>query len=191
MAPSQVNYVVPSGVQPGPATLTVTSGSGSKTTGIVFIAPVAPGLYSANADGQGPAAAIAVCAGTCTGWPAAGKSNGQYFQNTFTCPTGAGSCIAQPIRIDSGDTVVVELYGTGVRHLASTSALGLQINGQNVSLENVTYVGAQGADKGLDQINVQIPPNFAGSGQANVVLTLQDTVDNITVTSNTVTLNFQ
>jgi uncharacterized protein (TIGR03437 family) len=191
VAATQVNYVVPSGAQPGPATLTITSGDGTKTTGIVYVAPVAPGLYSANADGKGPAAAIAVCAGTCAGWPTAGKANGQFFQTTFTCPNGAGSCETQPISIADGDTVFVELYGTGLRHLASLSSVSMQINGQNVPVANVQYVGAQGADKGLDQINVHIPSSLAGSGEVNVVLAMPDTADGITVTSNTVTLNFK
>lgn len=190
VAPNQVNYAVPPGVAPGPATLTITSGSGVKTTGIVYVAPVIPGLYSADANGTGPAAAVAVCMGTCSGWPAEGKSNGQYFQNTFTC-AAAGACSAQPISIDSGDTVFVELYGTGLRHLSSISALSLQIGGQAVPISNVKFVGAQGTNKGLDQVNVQIPPSMAGSGEVNVTLTVQDTVDNITMTSNTVTLNFR
>ncbi len=190
VAPTQVNYAVPSGVAPGPAQLTITSGSGVKTTGVVYVAPVAPGLYSADANGKGPAAAVAVCMGTCSGWPTAGESNGQRFQNTFTCAV-AGDCAAQPISMAAGDTVVVELYGTGLRHLSSMSALSLQINGQNVPISNVKYVGAQGTNKGLDQVNVQIPSSMAGSGEVNVTLTVQDPVDNLTMTSNTVILNFR
>ena len=142
-----------------------------------------------GADGKGPAAAIAVCAGMCEGWPSAGQSHGQYFQDTFTCTGGAGSCITRPISVGPNDTVIVELYGTGLRHLSSLSALSLQINGQNLPIQNVQYAGAQGMYKGLDQINVQIPPSLAGSGEVNVTLTLQDIVNGISTTSNTVTLN--
>jgi uncharacterized protein (TIGR03437 family) len=63
----------------------------------------------------------------------------------------------------------------------------VQINGQTVPFQ---YAGAQG-DIGLDQLNVQLPYSLAGSGQVSLVLSMQDTVDNVTVTSNTVTLNIQ
>jgi uncharacterized protein (TIGR03437 family) len=60
VSPGQVNYLVPSAANPGPATVTVTSSGGVTTTGIVLVQPVAPGLYTANANGQGAAAAIAI-----------------------------------------------------------------------------------------------------------------------------------
>jgi uncharacterized protein (TIGR03437 family) len=81
----------------------------------------------------------------------------------------------------------VEFFGTGFRHLSSSAALTIQINGQTVPFQ---YAGAQG-DTGLDQLNVQLPNSLAGSGQVNLVMSLQDTADNVTVTSNTVTLNIQ
>jgi uncharacterized protein (TIGR03437 family) len=81
----------------------------------------------------------------------------------------------------------VELFGTGFRHLSSPAALTVQVNGQAVPFQ---YAGAQG-DIGLDQLNVQLPYSLAGSGQVNLVLGMQDAVDNVTVTSNTVTLNVQ
>jgi uncharacterized protein (TIGR03437 family) len=137
---------------------------------------VMPGVYTASANGLGAAAAIAVCAGTCAGWPGP-PVNGQFFQPT-----------SQPISVASGDTVVVELYGTGIRHLAALSAISAQINGQDVP---VGFAGAQGQYTGLDQINIGLSPNLAGSSPVNVVVTLQDPVDNVTLMSNTVTLMIQ
>lgn len=183
VAPNQVNYYVPANTRPGPATIAVSSGDGTRTTGTVLVAPVAPGLFTANANGQGVASAVAICAGLCAGWPNR-QADGQYFQNAFTC--GAG-CTPQPLGIGPSDTVVVEFFGTGFRHLSSPAALTVQINGQAVAFQ---YAGAQG-DTGLDQLNVQLPYSLAGSGQVNLVMSVQDTVDNVTVTSNTVTLNIQ
>ena len=182
-AAGQVNYYVPTNAAPGPATVTVTSGDGTQTAGTVLIAPVAPGLFTANASGQGAASALAICAGACDGWSNR-QANGQYLQDAFACSGGAG-CTAQPLAMSASDTVVVELFGTGFRHLSSPAALSVQINGQPVPFQ---YAGAQG-DTGLDQINVQLPNSLAGSGQVNLVLSLQDTLNNVTVTSNTVTLN--
>jgi uncharacterized protein (TIGR03437 family) len=183
--PSQVNYYVPGNAQPGPATVTVTSGDGTQTTGNVLVAPVAPGLFTANASGQGAASALAICAGVCTGWPNR-QANGQYVQDAFTC-SGSAGCAPQPLGMGSSDTVVVEFFGTGFRHISSPAALTVQINGQNVPYQ---YAGAQG-DTGLDQLNVQLPNSLAGSGVVTLVVTVQDTVDNVTVTSNSVTLNIQ
>ena len=180
--PGQVNYYVPSNAQPGPATVTVTSGDGHQSVGTVLVAPVAPGLFTANASGQGAASAIAICAGVCAGWPNQ-QADGQFVQDAFTC-VGAG-CTPQPLAMGSSDTVVIEFFGTGFRHISSPAALTVLINGQSVPYQ---YAGAQG-DIGLDQLNVQLPNGLAGSGQVNLVMSIQDTVDNVTVTSNTVTLD--
>ena len=77
--PLQVNYLAPGAMQPGPAILTVTSSDGTATTGMLLVAPVMPGLYSADANGKGPAAAIAVCAGICAGYPSV---DGVFYQYT-------------------------------------------------------------------------------------------------------------
>jgi uncharacterized protein (TIGR03437 family) len=182
--PNQVNYYVPTMAQPGPAAISVTSADGTQTTGTVLVAPVAPGLFTANADGQGAAAALAICAGVCAGWPNP-QANGQYFQDTFIC--SSAGCTPQPLGMGPSDAVVVEFFGTGFRHISSPGALTVQINGQSVPYQ---YAGPQG-DTGLDQLNVQLPNSLAGSGVVNFVLSVQDTVDNVTVTSNTVTLNIQ
>jgi len=78
--------------------------------------------------------------------------------------------------------------GTGIRHLSTQSAITATINGQSVQ---VYYAGAQNTYKGLDQVNVQIPSSLSGSGVVKVVLTVDDTVNHIRTTLNTVTLDIQ
>src|SRR5579863_3110364 len=108
VTPQQVNFIVPSGVQSGPATVTVRSADGSVTAGIILVAPIAPGIYTANANGADAAAAIAVCAGTCSTWPTAGHVNGQFFQETFACGSAPGSCATKPLDLGAPtDTVVL------------------------------------------------------------------------------------
>jgi len=176
VSPLQVNYLVPAAAKAGPATVTIKSGDGAQTTGIVQVSTVAPGLYTANANGNGAAAAIAITA----------HADGtQSSQPTFSCGSAAGSCAAQPISLGApGDTVVVELFGTGLRHASAVSA---QISGQNIP---VLYAGPQGGYTGLDQINVQIPQSLAGSGPVSVVVTVQDAAGNAN-TSNAVMLAIQ
>jgi uncharacterized protein (TIGR03437 family) len=108
------------------------------------------------------------------------------MQDAFTCGGSAG-CTPQPLSWGASDIVVVEFFGTGFRHISSPGALTVLMNGQSVPYQ---YAGAQG-DIGLDQLNVQLPNSLAGSGNVSVAMSVQDTVDNVTVTSNAVVLNIQ
>jgi len=107
--------------------------------------------------------------------------------DTFTCGSTAGSCVPAPISLGaSTDIVVVELFGTGIRHLSSEAAVSAAINGQALPVQ---YAGAQPSDLGLDQVNLEIPHSLVGSGQVNLVVTVAITGG--TVTLNTVTLDIQ
>jgi uncharacterized protein (TIGR03437 family) len=192
VAPTQMNYLVPSNAASGPATLTVTSGDGVATTGIVLVAPVAPGLYTYFANGEGTAAAIAICAGTCSspGWQPNPQVTGQFFQYTFTQGCAAEPCTA-PISWGANDTVVIELYGTGIRHAAALSDVTASIGSTSLPVQ---YAGAQG-ETGLDQINVAIPQSLNGAGKVTLSLSAQYTDPatklNYTNASNAVNLDFQ
>src|SRR5205814_8501854 len=48
VAPTQINYYLPAGFAPGPALVTVRSGTGQSFTGNTQLARVAPGLFSAD-----------------------------------------------------------------------------------------------------------------------------------------------
>ena len=172
----QVNYYVPAGVAPGPATITVQSADGTKTSGVVLVEGAAPGIYTANANGSGAAAAYAVTAHS---------DKSQSTAPAYTCSSGSG-CVAQPLSPGaSSDVVVLELFGTGLRHATGVTA---QINGQNAP---VLYVGPQGSYTGLDQVNVQIPRGLAGSGMVNLVISAEDPDTKIVSNSNTVQLNLK
>src|SRR5262249_13474240 len=58
--PDQVNFQIPEGTAVGAATLTLLGGNGEIATGSIRVARVAPGLFSANANGQGVGAAVAL-----------------------------------------------------------------------------------------------------------------------------------
>jgi len=189
VSPLQVNYYVPGDVAAGPATITIQSADGVQTTGTVLVAAAAPGLYTAVQNGKGVASGIAVCAGVCTGYPTAGSTHGQFFEDTFICGNGPSTCVPQLFSLGAPtDNVVVELFGTGFRHLSSKSVIQAEINGQNLQVQ---YAGPQGGYMGLDQINVRIPNSLAGSGLVNLFLTVQDPANNIDTSFNTVTLGIQ
>jgi uncharacterized protein (TIGR03437 family) len=170
VSPNQVNYVIPSGAAPGPAVLTITSGDKAVTTGLVLVAPVAIGLYTYLANGQGTAAAVAVCTGTCAGWPQQNQIQpGQYWQYTFTQGCTAEPCTA-PLSWGPNDSLVIELYGTGIRHVAAASDI---LAGIGSTILQVQFAGAQGTDTGLDQVNVAIPQSLNGAGKVTLNLSVQ------------------
>ena len=158
VSPTQVNYLVPGGMAAGAATLTLTNGSAT-FTGTALIGSIAPGLYTANQAGQGPAAAQVV--------------NAQgAFANTFQCNT-AGNC--QSIAIDVSATQYLILYGTGIRG-ATQSNVSVKIGNVDVP---VTFAGAQGGYVGLDQVNATLPATLKGRGQQVVTITVNGQATNM------------
>jgi len=60
VSPTQINYLMPQGTASGAATVTITSANSETSLAGAQVASVAPGLFTANASGQGIAAAIAL-----------------------------------------------------------------------------------------------------------------------------------
>ncbi len=161
VSPGQINYLVPTGTQPGDATVTVTSGDGRIATGRVRIETVAPGLFAANANGQGVAAAVALRV----------RANGQQVYEPVIAFDAATQRFV-PVPIDLGpesDTVYLILYGTGIRFRSSLQGVTVKLGNAD---GNVLYAGGQTGFAGLDQINVGIPRSLIGRGEIDVVLTV-------------------
>jgi uncharacterized protein (TIGR03437 family) len=66
--------------------------------------------------------------------------------------------------MSANSRVVVELYGTGLRH-GSFSTVSATANGQPLLVQ---YSGAQTTLLGLDQVNMLVPQNFAGAGTVTI-----------------------
>jgi len=167
VSPGQIDYLMPAGTAAGVATVTV-----GNTASAALIAPVAPGLFSANGSGSGVAAALAVrvsANGTQTPVP------------VFQC--GSAGCVSVPMDLGGPtDTLVVELYGTGIRGRSSLSNAVAQIGGVPAA---VGYAGSQLQFDGLDQVNVSVPRSLAGAGEVPVVFTVDG------ITANVVTINIK
>ena len=99
----------------------------------------------------------------------------------FAChPPAVRSCLAAPLNLgNAGDTLYVELYGTGIRGAASVQCF---VAGQSVP---VLYAGLVAAYPGLDQINISIPKSLAGLGDVRLYVVADG------VASNVVGLNIQ
>ncbi len=158
VSPNQVNCEIPKGVAPGMANVVLANGSAT-FNGTALVNAVAPGLYTATATGQGPAAAQVL--------------NGQTLTNTFQC-SGAGSCTPLPIALNGVQQYLI-LYGTGIRG-ASQSNIAVTIG--NVDAP-VTYAGPQGTLAGLDQVNAALPASLKGRGQLVVTITVNGQATNM------------
>jgi len=163
----QIDYLMPAGTAPGVATVTV-----GKTASAALISSVAPGLFTANGNGKGVAAAIAVRV----------SSNGAKVPvQVFQC--GGAGCVSVPMDLGAPtDTLVVELYGTGIRGRTSPSNVVAQIRGVPAQ---IAYAASQLQFDGLDQVNVYVPRSLAGAGEVPVVLTVDG------ITANVVTINIK
>jgi uncharacterized protein (TIGR03437 family) len=168
VSPSQINFVIPLGSASGSATFAVANSSSSTGT----IQSVAPTLFSMSGDGRGVAAAnaIAVAAGSPVQSPVP----------VFQCTTSG--CVATPISLTANTTVYLILYGTGIRNRSALSNVTANIGGTNAA---VLYAGPQPSFEGLDQVNLAIPLSLRGSGEVNIVLTVDGQ------TANVVTVNIQ
>jgi uncharacterized protein (TIGR03437 family) len=162
VSPSQINLVVPEGLAAGPATLIVANGTGQSSANGVTIVAVAPGLFTADASGTGPAAAFSTVL-----FP----DNTSQSYPVYQCSGSPARCVTLPIDLSvPGSKVYLTLYGTGLRGSGDLSEVSVTIGGTPVK---VTYSGAQSSYPGLDQVNVELPPALAGQGQLILQLTVQ------------------
>jgi uncharacterized protein (TIGR03437 family) len=175
VSPQQVNYEMPTGTAFGTATVTVTSGDGIVSIGQVQVVSVAPGIFSANSDGQGPAAAqlIRVSAG-----------GGQTIESVVRLDAASGKFVSVPIVFGpQTQNLFLVFYGTGFRFRTAQSAVTVTLGGTPLS---VTYAGIAPGYVGLDQLNLgPIPRSFIGRGPVNLVVTVDGTL------ANTVSVSFQ
>lgn len=172
VSPAQVNYLMPPGVASGVATVTVTNANNVSTSGDVRIAPVAPGLFSANASGQGIAAATVLRI----------KADGtQQSEPVGRYDPAQGRFVAVPIDLGAeGDQVFLLLFGTGARNRSTLSAVTATVGGAPCE---VLYAGAQGGFAGLDQINLRLPRSLSGRGEVDIALNVDGVSANIVRTS--------
>lgn len=136
------------------------------TTGTSQIATIAPGLFPANADGRGVAAAVVLRR----------NATGQDSYERVAQLNPQGQQVAVPINLGPAtDQVFLLLFGTGLRLRSNLSSVAAQIGGVNAE---VFFVGPQETYVGLDQVNVRIPRSLAGRGEVDVVVTVDGVAAN-------------
>ncbi len=160
VSPGQVNYLVPAGTANGAATVTVTSGDATVSTGTINIVSVAPGLLSANSNGQGVAAGVVL---------RVKADNSQVTEALVTCDAAQNRFVAVPIDVsNAAEQVFVILFGTGFSNVGAVTNAVVKLGGQDAE---VNFAGAQGGLDGLDQLNVRVARALSGRGELDVALT--------------------
>ncbi|MBL8171253.1 MAG: carbohydrate binding domain-containing protein [Acidobacteria bacterium] len=161
VSPGQVNYLIPTGTATGPATATITSGAGAVSMAIIQIDTVAPGLFSANANGQGVVAAVALRV----------KADGtQSYENVARFDHALNQFVSAPLDLGpSTEQVFLVAFGTGFRFASRLSNVSVKMADADAQ---VFYAGSQGGLSGVDQVNVLIPRSLVGKGQVGIVLSV-------------------
>lgn len=159
VSPGQINYQIPPGTALGVATMTVTNNNNVVATGSAKILRVVPGLFAANANGQGVAAALTL---------RVRADNSLSYEPVAQFNAQQGRMVAVPIDLGPAtDQVFLVLYGTGLKFLAGLDRVSSQVGGLNCQ---VLYAGAAPGFAGLDQINVRLSRQLAGRGEVEIAL---------------------
>lgn len=167
VSPTQINYQIPDGMIADSAAVIINQGSEVTAVETMRIAAMGPGLFTADASGQGLAAAMVLRV----------KADGERSYEPVARFDAARN-IFVPVPVDLGDDsdqVFLVLYGTGIRNRSSLGALSVTIGGLDAEL---LYAGAQEGFVGLDQVNVRLPRSLKGRELVDVILSGDGAVSN-------------
>lgn len=156
VAPNQINCLLAAEAALGAGRLRISSGV-AVTEAPVTVEAVAPGLFTANATGEGVAAAAAV------------RIDAGGAQTTVeVVDFSSRPFVGRPIGLGGeSDQVVLLLFGTGFRD--HQGPVEVTIGGQPAQFLGIA---AQGQYVGLDQMNVIIPRSLRGAGEVQVEVTM-------------------
>lgn len=172
VSPTQITFQNPSATAAGAASISVTLNGTPVGQGAITVAAVSPGLFTANANGQGVAAATVV---------RVAADGTQTNEAIVQWNTATSKFDAVPIDLgpDSNQLFLIT-YGTGFANRSALANVTATIGGVAAP---VSFAGAHPTLTGVDQANIQIPRSLAGRGTVDVILTVDG------VRANTVTIN--
>lgn len=173
VGPTQINYQIPPNTQTGTANVTVLKSGQTFAAGSVSIVSVAPGIFTANSQGSGVAAALV---------QRVHSDGSQSIEQMARFDPGTNRWVGIPIDLGPpGDLVFLQLYGTGIRNVGSAPVTA-KIKGTDATVQGYA---AHSIYVGLDQVNVLLPRSLVGAGEVDIVLTVGNK------TTNTVTVTIQ
>ncbi len=155
-SPRQINYQVPPGTAEGEAVVAVVSGGRVVAGGSLQVAAVAPGLFAANENGRGTAAAQVL---------RVRPDSSRSLESTARFDSLRNEFVSAPIDFGpEGDQLFLVLFGTGIRfHRGDVRAT---VGGESV---DVLFAGRQSQFVGVDQVNLRLPRSLMGRGEVDIV----------------------
>jgi uncharacterized protein (TIGR03437 family) len=152
VSPNQINYVMPLDTALGNATITIDDGQGRLTKGYEFIRQEGPGLFTANGNGRGVAAGFLLKV----------RHDGtQAYEPLFEFDATKQEFVPRTVGFERADEdYYLVLYGTGMRGYQQPEVYAYR--GDN--LGQIVYAGSQLGLAGLDQVNIRLAKEAAGSG---------------------------
>lgn len=172
VSPTQVNLLMPSELESGPAIVELDGHNGLIKLAVVTVQKISPGIFTANTTGRGVAAGIIVRVIT---------SGEQRYEPIAQFDETQQKWIPVPIEF-TPDTqrIVLALFGTGWRQVASFSDVTIDFvaaseRGDPLPKRPATseYAGKQATWAGVDQINVEVPRSLIGKGETDVLVTMK------------------
>ena len=159
VAPTQVNFQLPANTAYGAATVIITSRDGTISEATVNVAPVAPALFTINANGNGLAAALVLRV----------RADGsQRYEPIARFDLTQNGFVAVPIEFGAADErLFLVFYGTGFRARTALTNTSVSLGGLS---EQVLYAGLSNGLIGVDQVNIPLPRTLIGRGEIAVGL---------------------
>ncbi len=163
VSPGQINYQIPAETALGVAKITIQSGTGSSSEGLVTVVKVGPAIFTSDASGKGLASGLIL---------RVKKSGAQSYEAIARYDTTTAKFVAVPIDFGTvtgvdADKLFLVLFGTGWRANTGISTLTARVVNTGTAASNpvslpILYAGAQGSLVGLDQLNLQLPTTLKG-----------------------------
>jgi uncharacterized protein (TIGR03437 family) len=185
VSPTQINYLVPAGLQPGTAQVTFDLNDEVIAIGSLVINEVAPSLFTINASGKGLPAGVVLRV----------NASGQQSYEALARYEG-GQAVPVPVVRHNGETLFLLLFGTGLREAEDSDGNAANGVAENVTVTvggvnvPVTYAGRAPNFAGLDQLNLQLPANVPAGANVAITVQVSDGAGNL-LTANVVTIAVQ
>lgn len=174
VSPTQINYELPNGTALGEASVTIKQNGNTVAAGMLQVAQVAPGIFTADSSSRGAPVGIILRV------KADGAQSAELIAQ-FNSATNRFDLLP----IDFGpetDQLFLVTFGTGFRQRNALTDVTATIGSTNAE---VLFAAAQGSLVGVDQANIRLPRSLAGHGPVDLVLRVG------TKNANSVTLNFK